>query len=70
MPLTDFVQHKDQLLALVFTSADLFFYESASTTLGVSSVQHENDDVTVVNDFVQCAKIVFANLFLCLAVHV
>lgn len=49
---TDFVEHKNETLALRFASAYLFLYQSATAPSWVTRIEHEKDDVGLVDYFV------------------
>src|ERR1700679_739858 len=55
---TDFVEHKNETLALRFAPAYLFLYQSTTAPSWVTGIEHEEDDVGLVDDFVQHADVV------------
>lgn len=59
--LTDFVQDKDQPLALALSSTDLLFHKPA---FRISGVKYEKDayDTRLVDHFVQCADVVVLSI--------
>ena len=61
---TDFVEHKNETLALRFAPAYLFLYQSATAPSWVTRIEHEESDVGPVDNFVQHADLVSPQLFL------
>ena len=55
---TNFVEYKDETFAFRFTPAYLLLYQTATTPSWVARIEHENDDVGLVDDFVQHADVV------------
>jgi|SRR6267154_448295 len=55
---TPILLHKNEILALRFASAYLFLYQSATTPSWVTCIEHEEDDVGLVDGFVQHADVV------------
>ena len=57
----DLVQHEDELLAVgLFPSAYFFFDETAATSVWVAGVENEEDEVGLVDEFVQGPNEVFS----------
>lgn len=63
---TDFVEHENQLLALAFFPAYFLFNQSTSAALRIARIEYQDDDVALVDHFVQGTDIVAAELLLCL----
>jgi len=61
---TNFVEHKNETLALRFAPAYLFLYQSVMAPSWVTRIKHEEDDVGLINDFVQHTDVVSPLLFL------
>jgi hypothetical protein len=57
----DLVQHEDELLSVgLLPPAYLFFNETATTSVWVMGVEDEDDEVRLVNEFVQVPNEVFS----------
>jgi hypothetical protein len=61
---TDFVEHKNEALALRFAPTHLFLNQSATAPSWVTRIEHQEDDVGLVDDFVHHADVVSPLLFL------
>ena len=62
---TNFVEHSNKTLALRFVPAHLFPYQLATTPSWVRCIEHEHNDVGLVDDFVaQHADVVSLQLLL------
>ena len=59
-----FVKHKNETLALCFAPGFLFLYQSATAPSWVTRIEHEEDDVGLVDHFMQQADVVPPLLFL------
>lgn len=55
---TDFVEYKDETLAFRFAPAYLLLHQTTTTPSWVARIEHEDDDVSFVDDFVQHANVV------------
>ena len=59
---TYLVQDEHELLSLAFPSPDLLFDQSTSAALWIPRVEHEDDDVALVDDLVERANVVSSYL--------
>ena len=64
---THFVENKDQLLALALAPPYFFLHQSTPAALRVARIQYKDDNVALIDDFVQCTHVMLAHLFLGLA---
>jgi hypothetical protein len=61
--LTNLVQNKNELLALALPSPHLFLYQSTPTSFWIPRIKDKNDDITLIDDFVQRPDVVSPHLF-------
>jgi hypothetical protein len=57
---TNLVQHKHELLPLLLPPPHRLLHEPTPTALGIPRVQHEKDDVALVDHLVQRAEVVLS----------
>ena len=54
---TDFVEHKNETLALHFAPPYLFLYQSATAPSWITCIEHEEDGVGLIDNVVQHADV-------------
>ena len=65
---TDLIQNKYELFAFGLAPPHFFLHYSTPTSLGITSIKHKDNDITLVDNFMQCTNVVSPHLFLRLLV--